>query len=214
MTADGSVMLGYPHDGDLRAEFVRSVLDVVMGPAADPRIGRVEDPSCGSLVGKARNELVTRFLKSGAEWLWMVDTDTVFSPKALGRLLKVADPVSAPIVSGLVYILRGDGKVPSMFTLGRDDGGLFMEPVTSWRQGAVVDVDACGAACLLVHRGVYEKIQADQGAATWFLTGGNGLIGEDVAFCLRARQVGGWRPRVVTSVQCGHVKSVMIGAVS
>jgi GT2 family glycosyltransferase len=213
MAASGPVTLGYVHAGTVRAEFMRSVLTVAAGPGAHPQIVSVEEASCGSLIGKARNLLVAKFLESGSEWLWQVDTDTVFNRAALGRLLKVADPVEAPIVSGLVYILRDDGKVPSMFTLGQDPGGLFMEPVLSWRQGSVVEADACGAACLLVHRTVYEKIEADQGQA-WFLTGGNGLIGEDVAFCLRARQVGGWRPRVATNVQCGHVKSVVIGTVN
>jgi GT2 family glycosyltransferase len=212
-TASGPVTLGYVHAGEVRAEFMRSVLNVTAGPDALPQIVSVQESTCGSLIGKARNQLVEQFLKSDSEWLWQVDTDTVFNRQALPRLLKAADAVTAPVVSGLVYILREDGKVPSMFTLGQDGGGLFMEPIRSWRQGSVVEADACGAACLLVHRTVYEKIEANQGQA-WFLTGANGLIGEDIAFCLRARQVGGWRPRVATNVQCGHVKSVVIGAVS
>jgi len=205
-------MLGYVHAGTVRAEFMRSVLDVAGGPDRDPRIGEVADETAGALIGKARNMLAARFLRSPAEWLWMVDTDVIFGLGALGGLLAAADPDGRPVVSGLVYILQPNGgRLPSMHEVDGDGPTIRFTPVLRWEPGAVIEVGACGAACLLVHRSVFGKL-----GSGWFdpiPVPGRGLIGDDWSFCLRLGEAG-IPVHVATGVQAGHVKSLIVGSVS
>jgi len=215
---DGSVLLGYIHAGDVRAEFMRSVLDVTAGPDADRKIGGVLDATAGSLIAKARNLLVQQFLSTAREWLWMVDTDVVFSQRALPLLAEIADAATSPVVTGVVQIVKADGtRFPSVFSLDvLSPGGMRIEPLpmAGWPRSESFTVDACGAACLLVHRSVFAKIAAGDGPV-WFLPieVDNGLVGEDVSFCMRAGAVGA-RPVVAARVLCGHVKPVVIGSIA
>ena len=143
----------------------------------------------------------------------MVDTDMVFAADALDRLLEVADSDVQPVVGGLCFAAADK---PVMFRLGEDGAPAR---VTEWPEGALVPVDATGAACLLMHRSVLVEMgERNQGAAyPWFVEGAatsrGALLGEDTAFCLRARGMG--VPIVVdTSVRVGHVKTSVIGEVA
>jgi len=217
MIDDGSLVLGYVHNGTVRAEFMRCVLNVTTGPAPDRRIAAVMDESAGSLIAKARNQLVGRFLSTACEWLWMVDTDVVFSTGALLGLSHVADQDERQLVSGVVQIARPDGsRHPSVFELSSNEHGLAVRhiPMSEWpRDGHALIVDATGAACLLAHRDVLEKVQAEHGPR-WFtpVEVENGIVGEDISFCMRAGALG-VRPVVATKVHCGHVRPVVIGSI-
>jgi GT2 family glycosyltransferase len=205
-----SVVLGYVHDGNVRAEFMRSVLDAL----PDERLLGVIDATAGSLIPKARNLLVERFLSTVGDWLWMVDTDVVFTARALYALAAVADPAHRPLVSGVVPVIRADGSTVASIWRIASANPLRFEPVEDWQSSEIVEADAVGAACLLAHRSVFEKIHADEGPA-WFLpmTVKNGVVGEDLSFCLRAASAG-VLPAVVTGVRCGHVKPIQVGSLA
>ena len=70
-------------------------------------------------------------------------------------------------------------------------------PLNKYDKDSVFQVDAAGTGCLLIHRSVFEAIQADadphQGKDwCWFWDGPiNGeWIGEDLQFCRRVRSLG------------------------
>jgi hypothetical protein len=87
-----------------------------------------------------------------------------------------------------------------------------MERTDGWPVDEVVQVDATGAACLIVHRTVFEKIAADyQEPWIWFQETkmGGKDVGEDITFCLRARGAG-FPVHVDTKIQFGHMKMVNV----
>lgn len=217
MIADHSVLLGYIHGGTVRAEFMRSVLAAVTGPDACPLIGGVSDCSAGPLIAMARNILCRQFLAGSMEWLWCVDTDIVFAPGTLPALAAAADAAERPVMSGLYWVAAREQQVPAAYHAhaADGDGELTFSPFKDWPDGTLLKVHAAGAGCLLIHRGVLEKIQADAGGAeVWFRESMHGSrhIGEDLSFCIRAAAAG-FGLYVHTGVQVGHVKPVIMGEV-
>lgn len=216
--ADRAV-IGYVHPGTVRAEFMRSVLNLVV--ASPQRVEAVVSVQSGPLIAMARNDIVKMFLTDHrAPWLWMVDTDMVFTPDALTRLIVAADPTDRPIMGGLCWSDGDDGPLPTMYELvDQGAGQAAFARYTQWPEGQPVQVGGTGAACLLMHRSVLKSLRAGYGGKTdpvfpWFResTMGRRGLGEDLTFCLRA-QTAGFPIYVHTGVECGHMKSTMLGKV-
>jgi hypothetical protein len=205
------VVVGYVHPGTVRAEFMASMMAI-----APVRTLPVQS---GPRISEARNLLVRRFLEGDAAWLFMVDTDMVFAPDAIGRLIAAADPDERPVVGGLTWCPGppGAGPDPTMFQRVDVRGEPGLIHYRDWPRGECVQVAATGAAALLIHRGALEAVakSADDPAAPWFCEsrmGGN-LIGEDLTFCLRCADAG-IPVYVHTGVQFGHMKTTMLGEVT
>lgn len=169
--------------------------------------------SVGSQLVQQRNTAVANFLATDLEWLFLVDSDMTFSPMALDWLLDVADPSSAPIVGGITvsYDPRSRAVMPTMYRRGVDGD---LHPVVEWQPGEVVEVDATGAACVVVHRSVFEAVAAEGFSVEfpWFDLGRTGRLGgtgEDLEFFRRVRSLG-IPIHVHTGVPFGHLKVVEI----
>ena len=161
----------------------------------------------GSLVAAARNGIVRHFLAGSCDWLFMVDDDMRFPPDVLPALLAHADPAERPIVGALCFKVHRDGDVePTLYRM-EFEPNTHLRVVQDWQRGALVQVDATGAACLLVHRSVFEAM-----SDPWFGSGefAGEQLGEDTTFCLSARQAG-FTIHVASSVDVGHVKPRSFG---
>ena len=75
--------------------------------------------------------------------------------------MEAADPGERPVMSALYWVLAGGGtQVPAAYTAGPDaNGDLLFTALAEWDDGAVTEIDGCGAGCLLIHRTVLEKLQ-------------------------------------------------------
>lgn len=177
--------------------------------------GDVVTHICGPRVASGRNELVRAFLghPKRPEWLLMLDSDMVFPATLVEDLVSVADPQVAPVVGGLCFAGGRSGQVrPTMSVMVGDDPPAF-EVVWDYPPDAMVGVDYTGAACLLMHRGVLERLGekfADR-AHPWFAESefSGREYGEDVTFCMRLRALG--VPIFVhTGIKIGHMKMLVI----
>lgn len=208
-------MLSFCHPGTVRTEFMMSVHEAVR--AHGSRISSVEPLLSGPALTISRNRQVERFLASDAKWLWMLDTDMVFSPATLPALLASADPSERPVMGAVAMTLQGDSLLPAMYAANRDDDGISFSPLAQWPTTGLLQVDATGCACLLIHRDAFRRISkaspADDGL--WFaeICVNESQFGEDISFCLRCL-VAEIPVLVDTRVTVGHVKPIMLGTVS
>lgn len=177
-------------------------------------------------VVEGRNGAVTAFLESDAEWLFFVDADMGFEPDTLERLLAVADELERPIVGGLCFgygalssqVDYGQAVIkhpfPTIFDLVDEPGeGPMFRPRWSYLPNVVQQCAATGAACLLIHRSVLEKMADKFGAGQWFNRmrhpEGTKLWGEDTSFCYRAAML--HIPVYVhAGVRTSHLKSLYV----
>lgn len=228
--SDGLVQMAYLHPHQVSHSWHESVMRLVMyDQVNEGRLIQTGGPfmiACGSggLV-EGRNIAMRRWLdETPHEWLFWIDTDMGFAPDTVDRLLDAADPVERPVVGGLCFGAREvvyDGMggrrlrlAPTMYRPGKDSAGQ-VGFTTRWDipENTLVQVAGTGAACLLVHRSVAEKLRAEHGD-TWFdpiKYPDNRWVSEDLSFCWRLGRAG--IPLFVhTGVRTTHHKSVWIGA--
>jgi hypothetical protein len=210
------IAVGYVHGGTVRAEFLASMLAVAR-KSGGARVDVFLDAPSGPNISEARNLTVRRFLEDyRAPWLLMVDTDMVFTPSDVDRLVQAADPLRRPVLGALCYSQDGTTgeKRPTMYELVQEDGGqVGFCRYKIWPQDACMPVSATGAAFLLIHRDALTAIEKASGdrAAPWFRESviGSALVGEDMTFCLRAGAAG-IPVHVHTGVTVGHVKTTVL----
>lgn len=172
-------------------------------------------------VHRARNEIVQGFMASGCDYLFFVDADMGIPKNAIERLLSVAHKDERPIVAGLCFAMRDTGfdeetyattfdVIPTVQLWNTDDDGdvVSFSVVADYPRDAVCQIDGTGGACVMIHRGVLEKIHAEYGNH-WFTPLPNkttgGPFGEDTSFFLRCRKLG-IPIHMDTSVKTSHDK--------
>lgn len=154
-------------------------------------------------IASGRNDLTAAFVDGTSDYLWMLDDDMGFARTALQLLLLGADPTERPIMAGLCFAHRVEGYddetnaeifgiIPTLSLWEQHDGQVVrFITVTDYPRDAVVKIDTTGAACVLIHRTVLEKMRGEFGPNWWTQTAqpGGGTFSEDTSFYLRAHQL-------------------------
>lgn len=218
--ARAGVFVGYCSPGQVSALFCDSLTNLLLFDHRNHgrilRWGGVVSEVSGPRIANARTELVDAFLdhpgEPKVEWFWMLDSDMVFAPDTLERLLEVADPETVPIVGGLCFAGNHGGRVyPTLYV--RTGNGLEMDRVDDYPPDSLVKVDATGAACLLIHRSVFEAMaEVYPRPYPWFAETATESVqfGEDITFGLRAGSLG-FPTHVHTGIEVLHHKTTLVG---
>lgn len=199
------VSIGYLHPGHLATCFAESLQDVILCDITGPQrivshpFGKIAK-ECGSGgIVDGRNLLAkTMCDESEADWLFMVDSDMGFAHDTIERLIEVADPDHTPIVGGLAFAHKTDGKgdfygiryraQPTLYTFAETDEKVGVTPRLDYPRDELVKVDATGGACVLIHRSVFVRMRERYGDS-WFdpitLPKGPTRFSEDLSFFLR-----------------------------
>ena len=155
---------------------------------------------CGSLVYDARNKLAKRAIEMGAEYTMWFDSDMIFQPDTMLKLLEHKD--EGGIISG-VYFRRSPPYTPVVFAKCniRERSWAELEEMPA----ELVEVEGVGFGCVLVSTDVLMSIAAKEWS--WFepLKG----FGEDLSFCWRARECG-YKVLLDPTVKCGHVGHIVV----
>ena len=152
------------------------------------------------LTTRSRNVVVKTFLETtDADWLLMIDSDERLSLDAWHKLIDVAHDKDRPIVSGLVFAAFFDNNdslrpVPTIYRMDPEKG---LEAIDAYPLDEIIEVDAVGTGCLLIHRSVLLEMQKqatpNQGQNwAWFVEGAidGTYFGEDLLFSKRLKSMG------------------------
>lgn len=217
--AKGKLAIGFASGDQVSSPFLYSLVTTLNEDwRTDKRIrGRVIQVRSGPMIDQARNDIVRAFLDMDdrPDWLLMLDADMTWSPAELRRLFEAADEVERPVIGGLCFAGHLDDARtwPVLLSLQppAEGEGPSLQRITEYPRDAICQVDATGAAFLLIHRGVLERMEAEMGpghVAPWFFVSYMPGIrfGEDVSFCLRLMKMH-IPVHVHTGVRIGHVKT-------
>lgn len=144
----------------------------------------------GPLVEENRNNVFA--LAKGKDWLLMVDSDMVFEPHYLPKLIKVMNDKDAGLVCGFFK----EGHKPHHPAIYKN-----IETFERIDEEGVVKVEGCGAAFILISKKVLESFEKP-----FIRLEHNGKkYGEDLSFCLRLKEKD-IHIYCDTSVKVGHVR--------
>ena len=147
-----------------------------------------------------RNDIVEKALAIGATDLIMMDTDMVYDPKTITSLLSH----NLPVVGALCF--RRYPPFDSIMLRIIDE--CRYESIDDWEEGALVEVDATGAGCLMFDMAIFRKMPYP-----WFRfqkNPDNGMvIGEDIGFC-QDLKAAGYKIFVDTSVPADHLTTLSV----
>lgn len=220
-------VIGYIHGDNITAPFHHCLMRTFIHDLCGPnRILNFLPVYSTVNIGGPRNQIVRDFLAGEGEWLWLLDTDATFQADLLDSLLAVADPEEIPILGALTHRLKALGHddptglparevVPVAYQQIRDDEGNWVgyrELATHTADG-LLEVDATGAHCILIHRDVLTKMDSPH-PYPWFretILASGITAGEDITFCLTARDHG-YPIHIDTRLVAGHVKPMNLGA--
>lgn len=158
----------------------------------------------GSLIYTSRDNLSKKAITMGADYVFWLDSDMVFSPDVLERCFKAIDKDT--IVTGL-YFRRSAPFSPVLF-----DKLEMTENGCEWSDfeelpDTPFEVGGCGFGCVLMPTEAAVAVSLNFNEMFNPMKG----VGEDLAFCWRARQ-SGYKIICDPSIQLGHVGHTVINA--
>lgn len=159
----------------------------------------------GSLVYNARNNLARQAIKSEADWVLWLDSDMVFGPDLLQRMLKVCTENNIDFLTSICF-RRKPPYTPCLFDkLERTERGANYTALLSVPDGRF-KVGGCGFAGVLMSTDVLLSVASKFEGRMFEPING---FGEDVAFCWRARQCG-YDIWCDSDIELGHVGNFVV----
>lgn len=185
MTKD--VMVGFPcYDGKAETDTMQTLMECLYN--SDSPVGAIQYLHGDSLVTRARNKIVKKFLDSDMQFLMFIDSDILFDGKQIATLRK-----HDKFIVGGVYLKK---KLPYAPVCNSQIG----------KEGELDIVREAGTGFLMIHREVFEdmkkrwpehiyKNEGDEESGEyydWFRVGvkDGRYLSEDYYFCHLATKVG------------------------
>ena len=142
----------------------------------------------GSLVYNARNELARQAIKSEADWVLWLDSDMVFEPDLLKKMLKVCEENDIDFLTGLCF-RRKPPYTPTLFDrLDKMEHGASYTTIMSVPEGRF-KVGGCGFAGVLMSTDILLSVAARFGGGVFGPLEG---FGGGVSFWWRGGTGGCW----------------------
>lgn len=158
----------------------------------------------GSLIYTSRDDLARYAMKEGFDYVLWLDSDMIFPEDFHERMFKTLTENNLDILSG-IYYKRKPPYSPVIFDKMQLKGKIWDY---SWLEDVpdnLFEVGACGFGCVLLKTEVLMSVQLKHGYLFHPMQNG----GEDVAFCVRARDCG-YKIMCDPTIVCGHVGNVVI----
>ena len=190
------LLVAVPSLDFMHTEFVKSLMSLVMR-LKDDGIDFDLEIASGTLVYFARDNIACKAINNGYTHVLWLDSDMVFNADILDDLMFSGKQ----IVTG-IYHARRRGHASCIFKQVDLQKGIirFEEYPTD-----TFEIDGCGFGCILTDVQVLKEIQMQWGTCFTPIK----QLGEDIAFCKRAKQLG-YKIYCEPSVVCGHIGHLTI----
>lgn len=160
----------------------------------------------GSLIYYSRNNLARKALEMNADYVFWLDSDMVFPSDTLIRMFELLEKHNLDMLAG-VYHRRVAPYKPIAF----DKCDITPEGICEWTEfdempsDEVFEIGACGFGCVLMK----SQILFDTLAKFGDMFSPIGMVGEDLSFCWRARQVG-YKIHATEAINLGHYSHTIV----
>ena len=197
MKNNPSIMICVPCFDKLDTAFVMAMEKMT-------RVGRVGVSYLpGSLVYAAREDLAREAVARKFDYTLWIDSDMVFQPDFMLKMLENDKDILCSL-----FFRRKPPYTPALYKKLR--AGLKpeeneIEGYEDYPRDSVFEVDACGFAGVLVKTKVFEDVLNKYGSVFIPIPG----FGEDISFCLRARNLG-YKIYCDSRIKMGHISMSVV----
>lgn len=196
------ILIAVPCMDQLPARFAHSLATLTSYGIEDTQISIWFN--LGSLIYTSRDQIAKKALIDEADLVMWFDSDMMFAPDTLKRMLKHIDD-GHDIVTGIYYRRTPPFSPVAFKTMDMNEEGTAFE----WTGFDEIpeepfEMAACGFGCVLMRTEVFVSVFARFGQM--FTPMAN--CGEDIAFCWRARQCG-YKILADPTIELGHVGSTV-----
>jgi len=198
MKSKDKIAIGMVNNGNMNGLLAQDLIHIALDPSR--RFHNLIQVANIGLTTRSRNIVVKTFLETTkAEWLLMIDSDERLTLDTWHLLVEAAHDKDRPIVSGLVFAAFFDNDdqlrpVPTIYRMNPETG---LQPIDDYPLNTLMEVDAIGTGCILIHRDVLLDMQnqatENQGKDwAWFVEGAiaGTYFGEDLLFSKRLKSMG------------------------
>lgn len=158
----------------------------------------------GSLVYASRDTLATLAVTKEFDYVLWLDSDMVFKPDTLIRMMDTLQKNDLDILTGLCF-RRVPPYTPTLFDKLEMDGGNCIHTEFDEIPEELFEVGGCGFAAVLMKTDVFLDVSAKFGAMFTPI----GSNGEDASFCMRARECG-YKIYCDPKIVIGHVGNIVV----
>ena len=198
MKTKDKVCIGIVNDGKINGQLAMDLIHIARHPSQ--KLDHMIQVGNIGLTTRSRNVVVKTFLETtDGAWLLLIDSDERLTIETWLKLVDAAHDKERLIVSGLVFAAFFDNDdalrpVPTIYRMTTDKG---LESIDDYPLDQIIEVDATGTGCLLIHRSVLLKMKENatshQGKDwAWFVEGAidGTYFGEDLLFSKRLKSLG------------------------
>lgn len=191
------ILLGMPCVDKIPTKTVISLLQTVKKDAVDPMLSE------GSLVYDSRDAIANFAIENGYDYILYADSDMIFNADDLKALLAH----NVGICSGLYVTRRGENQnVAYSKIITRRRFPKYRQPklIPDGQSSGFGEIAACGLGFCLIKCSVIKtmfKYYKSLFEPKWG-------VGEDIAFCIRARRLG-YKTFIDRDVKLGHIGEVI-----
>ena len=162
------------------------ILNMCFQIAAERKVYPILETVSGPYIDSNRNRMVQDFLTTQAEWLFFWDTDVVITDSEfLLKMIETAKKLKAKVVAA-PYLIKNDKMEYCAVKLNEED------ILINYKKGELDKpqlVDGVGAGSMLIHRSVFDKLEAPYFQIVPNEIGGKEMP-EDFYFCAKIREAG------------------------
>ena len=183
------ITIGLPSNGYIRAE---TTIALAAAVSFTPKWRFCLEAPVGPLVHRLREHIAEQALKAGSDYLMFVDSDMVFPPDGIARLVSQGKPIIGadynykyPPKRSVTNVDPSKLKAEQVVEDPRWPGHKFLNPNNKPKKP--FEVRAVGTGFMLIKTEVFQKIPQPW---FWFDLKDGHFLGEDVWFCDRAREAG------------------------
>lgn len=185
------IMVGIPTASALlHRKFVQSLMSLQYPQNADIDINIIE----GYQLPFARNRIVQNCLEKNCDYLFFVDSDMIFPPGTLVRLLNH----QLDFVNSLAF-RRIKPHYPCIFNWNKKENSY---ETVQYSKG-LLEVEATGMPAVLINAEIFKKMKEVWPSQPWYYYRDN-LFSSDITFCENARKLG-YKIMIDTDLKLGHI---------
>jgi GT2 family glycosyltransferase len=204
------ILIGLPNTGYYHFMTVSSIVSLAIPP--NHNVGFRFVSNC--LIYDAREKLAEYAVNEGYDYLLFIDSDMVLPSNTVLYMLEDMKN-GAEMVTGMIF-KRSYPYQPCFYPRARlnkirkVENGIEkvdmvpdLEGCIEWEKDSIIPLEGMGMACCMIDVSLFKRIQKP-----WFYPFPK--VGEDITFCIKARQEAKAKMIVDTRIDVGHITNATV----